>query len=487
MIKSFLKKDKIILTIFYFFLISSIIFSRYSRNHLLNGENLISILFYFSGIFAFLFFATLIYYKYYFNNKLSLLKSVKFEFVFLLSFFLLGLISARGLVRLILILVPSTSILVSYFVVDYISKSINSHKSKSIKMVSGFISIIIIFVLIFSGNFFYNVSNNTAENYTPNSYTFQWQKSMSWIRENTEINSVFAHWWDYGYWIQSMGERATILDGGNAQSYWNHLMGRHVLTGIKNKKALEFLYAHNATHLLIDSTDIGKYGAFSSIGSNIDYDRASNLPIFLKNKQSTKESKNTISFLYEGGFLLDSDIIYEKNGEKIFLPGGKAGIGGVIVEKDSQGKLQNQPVGIFVYNNQQYNLPLKYYYENEFIEFKEGIDNGIFVFPSLINEGETQILDLNGAMIYLSNKTVRSQLTRLYLYGEINNNFELAHLENDFLVEQIHLQNPGFEKKIVYFNGLRGPIKIWKINYPKDIKYKEEYLETEYPEHLQFT
>jgi len=415
------------------------------------------------------------------------LKSVKFEFVFLLSFFLLGLISARGLVRLILILVPSTSILVSYFVVDYISKSINSHKSKSIKMVSGFISIIIIFVLIFSGNFFYNVSNNTAENYTPNSYTFQWQKSMSWIRENTEINSVFAHWWDYGYWIQSMGERATILDGGNAQSYWNHLMGRHVLTGIKNKKALEFLYAHNATHLLIDSTDIGKYGAFSSIGSNIDYDRASNLPIFLKNKQSTKESKNTISFLYEGGFLLDSDIIYEKNGEKIFLPGGKAGIGGVIVEKDSQGKLQNQPVGIFVYNNQQYNLPLKYYYENEFIEFKEGIDNGIFVFPSLINEGETQILDLNGAMIYLSNKTVRSQLTRLYLYGEINNNFELAHLENDFLVEQIHLQNPGFEKKIVYFNGLRGPIKIWKINYPKDIKYKEEYLETEYPEHLQFT
>ena len=33
------------------------------------------------------------------------------------------------------------------------------------------------------------------------------------------------------------------------------------------EKALEFLYTHDTSHFLIDSTDIGKYSAFSSIGS----------------------------------------------------------------------------------------------------------------------------------------------------------------------------------------------------------------------------
>jgi len=82
----------------------------------------------------------------------------------------------------------------------------------------------------------------------------------------------FGHWWDYGYWVQSIGKRATVLDGGNAITYWNYLMGRYVLTGNNQDDALEFLYNHNTTHLLIDSSDIGKYGAFSSIGSDESYD-----------------------------------------------------------------------------------------------------------------------------------------------------------------------------------------------------------------------
>src|SRR3990172_10160255 len=105
---------------------------------------------------------------------------------------------------------------------------------------------------------------------------------MTWVRENTERNTVFGHWWDYGYWVQSIGERATVLDGGNAISYWNHMMGRYALTGTNETEALEFLYAHNTTHFLIDSTDIGKYPAFSSIGSDENYDRRSWISPFLK-------------------------------------------------------------------------------------------------------------------------------------------------------------------------------------------------------------
>ena len=42
--------------------------------------------------------------------------------------------------------------------------------------------------------------------------TNDWLDTLSWIKNNTPSNSVFASWWDYGYWISTMGERATLAD-----------------------------------------------------------------------------------------------------------------------------------------------------------------------------------------------------------------------------------------------------------------------------------
>jgi len=132
-------------------------------------------------------------------------------------------------------------------------------------------------------------------------------KAMKWVREETPKNAVFGHWWDYGYWVQSLGERATVLDGGNRIGYWNYLMGRHVLTGDNQDDALEFLYNHNTTHLLIDSSDIGKYGAYSSIGSDDNFDRASGIGIFILDEKQTQETQDQIMFVYSGGVGLDED------------------------------------------------------------------------------------------------------------------------------------------------------------------------------------
>jgi len=38
---------------------------------------------------------------------------------------------------------------------------------------------------------------------------------MSWVRENTNPGEVFVHWWDYGYWVEYLGERPTLADGGH--------------------------------------------------------------------------------------------------------------------------------------------------------------------------------------------------------------------------------------------------------------------------------
>ncbi|EGG41293.1 dolichyl-diphosphooligosaccharide--protein glycotransferase [Candidatus Nitrosarchaeum limnium SFB1] len=42
--------------------------------------------------------------------------------------------------------------------------------------------------------------------------TDDWLETMEWIKNNTPKDAVVASWWDYGYWISTLGERATIAD-----------------------------------------------------------------------------------------------------------------------------------------------------------------------------------------------------------------------------------------------------------------------------------
>ena len=44
-----------------------------------------------------------------------------------------------------------------------------------------------------------------------------WIESLEWIKTNTPEDSVILSWWDYGYWIQTLSERATIAD--NSTTY----------------------------------------------------------------------------------------------------------------------------------------------------------------------------------------------------------------------------------------------------------------------------
>ena len=42
--------------------------------------------------------------------------------------------------------------------------------------------------------------------------TDDWKSTLNWINENTPEDSIVASWWDYGYWIQTLGNRATLSD-----------------------------------------------------------------------------------------------------------------------------------------------------------------------------------------------------------------------------------------------------------------------------------
>jgi dolichyl-diphosphooligosaccharide--protein glycosyltransferase len=51
---------------------------------------------------------------------------------------------------------------------------------------------------------------NGGSNY--NIATTDWLDAMAWLKENTPEDSVVASWWDYGYWITTLGERKSVAD-----------------------------------------------------------------------------------------------------------------------------------------------------------------------------------------------------------------------------------------------------------------------------------
>ena len=489
------KKDKIMLTLLYIFFFFGLVFSRYSPSAaILNGGTLISKFFYFGSALLLVIGIIYIYINYHISENLGFEKA-DFEYILLFCLFVLTLFTARSAVRLIMVLVPIAPIFLSYLLVESGFKIKESEK-KDLKII---FAIIFIFTFVYScyyGWGYYQGIKYQAYGFIPYYYTIQWQEAMSWIRNTTSSNAVFAHWWDYGYWVQSIGDRATVTDGGNAIVWWNYLTGRYVLTGTDQQESLNFLWNHNATHLLIDSSDIGKYGAFSQIGSDKDYDRLSYGPLtMISDSKQIQETSNGIIRSYQGSSIVDGDLNYNLNGSNIFIPGPSidssgnpayhAYIIGVFIEKEINNisETYKQPYAVYYYNNKQINLPLRYLYvKGKLYDYKSGVDVAVYLIPKLdaVNNGLS--MDKDGALIYLSPKILSGYLGQVYLLdnslGNFNN-FKLVHTEQDYILRQIDTTHSLGD--FVYYQGLRGPIKIWEISYTGKEQRDDDSLRTTVP------
>lgn len=487
MLRKVKQKDAWILTFFYFFFLLGIIFSRYSGSSIFNGDNFISKAFYYLS--GFLFAGALIYFyiKYYKKGDKSFGK-IRFEYLVLFSLFIFTLFTVRGAVRLIMVLGPIASIFVGFLIVESISW-FKKFKDETIKVL-----VIVIIVLILVGSIYcfwiyYKSVKVQAYSFIPSAYNIQWQKSMQWVRESTPENAVFGHWWDYGYWVQSIGNRATVTDGGNAIAYWNYLMGRYVLTGDNQDDALEFLYNHNTTHYLIDSTDIGKYTAFSSIGSDINYDRYSWIGTFIQDERQTQETSNQTLFVYTGGVGLDEDLVIKENGKEILLPAGSTGVGAIIVPIKKEGELgaYGQPYVIMIYQGIQHKVELRYLHINgKLVDFKSGIESAAFIFSRLDQSGNGINKKEFGAAFFISPRLFRGMLSQTYIMDDPLNkfpNFKLVNTQASLIIEDLRAQGmqlPDF----VFFQGVQGPIKIWEIKYTGKEKMKKEYIDIDHRPYL---
>jgi len=475
--KHFNAKNKTLLNLFFWIFLTTFIFSRISPQSMLNGENLISKIFYFGGLAAFCIIAFCMFIKAHRKNDertLNDFKSIKFEYLLLMALSFWGIISMRGAIRLFFIISPILIIVSSYLPVRIAEYAL---KSKEILHKILIWCIVLLLAVSLVITFISNEKStvNEAKWTVPSAYYQQWQKSMAWVRESTPENSIFVHWWDYGYWIQTWGKRPTVTDGGHANSFWDHTTARYLMTAQNEKTALQMCKAYNVSYFLIDSSDIGKYPAYSSIGSDATgKDRLSWIGTFILDDKKTEDLRNETRYAYTGGTMLDQDIVWEGQ----IFPEGEAGIGEFIMSVNVETQAINGIDAIFVYNNKPFSIPIKNVYVNgkltDVSKGKKSLNSTLYLFPRIDEKGAISGI---GAGLYLSEKAMNAEWVRLYLLGETKN-FELVHTEPALFVQQLKDVYNISVGDFIYANDFYGPIKIWKVNYPEDTEYREEYLQT---------
>ena len=378
-------------------------------------------------------------------------KELKINLMYFIPLILFSIAAylSKTAARFIFVFTPFVALIGGYFLVD-LGKKVYS--KKSLKFFTIFI------LLIFLGLFYMNASGSFfSAQRSGSNLPGQWENSMSWISENTAEDAVIAHWWDYGYWTQAIGERTSIADGGAHGEYPLFLLGRYGMTAHNTSNALTYFKSHNVTHLLFSSEEIGKYHAFSYIGSDKNFDRESTIGTFSLAQQ--KEVRNGTVQIYQGGWALDKDIKIDN----LVLPKNKAVLAGIQLSSDTQGNLKEAPKAVIIHNNKQYvdNISCMYI-NNEKIELDvESNLKGCIKYIPYINEN-MQIMQ-NGAILYLSEKVYPGLFARLYLLNESVNGFKEVYSDQTPLA--------------VYRGRTIGPVKIWNVTYPENISVEQRFLE----------
>ncbi len=462
------------LTILFSIFLLGFVLNRYSPSSTFNGTSGTA-LFVFFGVCVMMFLAFVYYYtKAFYSDKESLkqFSEINPGYLLILVWFLINVIAGKLGIRFLFVVGPATAITIGYLLVQAYDLSFKFKPNKVLTLTVRLLVLGVLIIILYLTLYKFAVSDYNAVRFTGPSYDNQWQKAMDWVRTTTPKDAVFAHWWDYGYWVQTGGERATVLDGGNFIVWWNYLMGRYVLTGDNSEDALKFLVTHNATHLLIISDEIGKYGAYSLIGSDVNYDRAAQIGTFVLDYSQSQETRNGTYYVYRGGIGTDDNINF--NGQ--LLPAGSTAIAGVILPvfklDQVNGTLDaqfGQPTVVAVYRGQQYDIPLAcLWFNGKKYEFEKQDYKGCLRIIPVFNGNQINAI---GAGLFLSERVAKTLFARMYLMDEEWEGFKLAY------------DDSGSGAPLAVYNGrLIGPLRIWEINYPKRLQNytNQDYLSRTY-------
>ncbi len=85
----------------------------------------------------------------------------------------------------------------------------------------------------------------------PSAPVDDWFGALNWIR-TTDSVEVVASWWDYGYWITTIGNKTSLADNGTWN--WTQIEKIGLMFMSNETEAVEILREYEATHVLVFTT-----------------------------------------------------------------------------------------------------------------------------------------------------------------------------------------------------------------------------------------
>jgi dolichyl-diphosphooligosaccharide--protein glycosyltransferase len=256
--------------------------------------------------------------------------------LFLLVFLVSGILGMRSDIRLSFVLTPSLAMLSAYFIIHFISSvqaketelqdtlvRSKKHKARykaesqlSNTKITKILVVVILFGIIASPT----IASFSMLNGRKVDVPQPWYKAMIWINDNTPKDAVIVSWWDYGYWEQALGNRRTVVDGGNAGplvyntvyteglEYRGSTVHRDIdmakMFTSSEVEALKYLrpyvdYEKVPTYVIVSYEEFGKSGAINHISQD------GGLYIFPqgfeKSGDSEADSKTIMDFIINNG------------------------------------------------------------------------------------------------------------------------------------------------------------------------------------------
>ncbi|MFL6473392.1 MAG: STT3 domain-containing protein [Nitrososphaera sp.] len=129
--------------------------------------------------------------------------------------------------------------------------------------------------------------------------TQDWTDAMNWLSKNTEPNAVVASWWDYGYWITTLGNKTSLAD--NATLNHTRIQSIAKMFISDEKTGMKIAQDLKADYILVYVVgQVRFYGQINASATNGTSSGTERIPVYTLGQGGDESKKQW--FIRIGGF-----------------------------------------------------------------------------------------------------------------------------------------------------------------------------------------